>query len=110
MDPIIHGLVLTVVGMGLVFLALAIFLVTMIALTRLFPDRETGVGDAAAKAMGQASSPGPSEAEMAAIGAALAIWLKKPAARSPDPQLGATLASGPSPWSASERVLGGQYD
>ena len=73
MNPVTHGLVLTVVGMGLVFLALVIFLVSMVVLARLFPDRETSAGGATAGAKDRSSS-GPSEAELAAIGAALAIW------------------------------------
>ena len=97
MNPVTHGLVLTVVGMGLVFLALVIFLVSMVVLARLFPERETSARGATAGAEDQPSS-GPSEAELAAIGAALAIWLKEPAGHSPDLQLGATLASSPYPW------------
>lgn len=98
MSTVTHGLILTVVGMGLVFLALAIFLVSMVVLTRFFPDREASAG-----ARGQPSPPGPAEAELAAIGAALAIWLKKPAGRALDSQLGSTLATGPSAWGIAAR-------
>ena len=94
MSTFVHGLVLTVVGMGLVFLALAIFLGAMVALTRLFPHRETSA---------EAAPAGPTEAELAAIGAALTIWSKTPTDRVPDPQLGATLAAGPSPWGIASR-------
>jgi len=106
MSTVTHGLILTAVGMGLVFLALGIFLVSMMALTRLFPHRETSAVDATAGTKSQPSSSGPSEAELAAIGAALTIWLKEPAGRSSDPQLGATLAPSLSPWGiAAQSVL-----
>ena len=104
MNSVTHGLILTVIGMGLVFLALVIFLLSMVTLTRLFPGRQTSVkGAATAEATGQSSFPGSSEAEMAAIGAALAIWLKEPVEQAPDPQLGVTLESSPSPWGAAAR-------
>lgn len=104
MNPFTHGLILTVLGMGLVFLALAIFLLSMVALTRIFSERETDLGVATAGVPGRAASPGPSEAEAAAIGVALAVWLGKPPGRGFDPQLGATLASGPSPWGVAARA------
>jgi len=101
MDPVIHALALTVLGMGFVFLALAIFLGSMVALTRLFPDRQSGLGMTATESKGQVPSPQPSEVELAAIGAALAIWMQEPGGHGSDPQLGATLASSPSPWGAA---------
>ena len=104
MNPFTHGLILTVLGMGLVFLALAIFLLSMVALTRLFSERETGLGVAMAEVTGRTASSGPSEAEMAAIGAALAVWLGEPPGQGFDPQLGATLASSPSPWGVAARA------
>lgn len=105
MDTFIHGLVLTVVGMGLVFLALGIFLASMMTLTRLFPGRETSAGMATAKATSQPVSSGPSEAELAAIGAALAMWSRsgEPSGLVSDPQLGATLTARPSPWGVAAR-------
>lgn len=110
MNPVTHGLVLTVVGMGLVFLALGILLASMVALTRLFPARGKSTGVAADEAKARPS--GPSEAELAAIGAALAVWLKGPAAFASDPQLGAALAAPPSLWSiaAHHQVRGGYND
>ncbi|OQY25095.1 MAG: hypothetical protein B6I34_02815 [Anaerolineaceae bacterium 4572_32.1] len=96
MNPVTHGLVLTALGMGLVFLALGIFLASMVLLTRLFPEREK-------KETTTSTDPGsPSEDEMAAIGAALSIWLA-PERRASDPQLGAALSSGPSPWGVAAR-------
>jgi Na+-transporting methylmalonyl-CoA/oxaloacetate decarboxylase gamma subunit len=106
MDPVIHALALTVLGMGLVFLALAILLGSMVALTRLFPERESGLGMAAAESTEQAPSPQPSGIELTAIGAALAIWRGEPGGHGFDPQLGATLAASPSPWGVA--ALGGQ--
>jgi Na+-transporting methylmalonyl-CoA/oxaloacetate decarboxylase gamma subunit len=103
MDTFIHGLILTVVGMGLVFLALGIFLASMMTLTRLFPGRETSAGMVTVKATSQPVSSGPSEAELAAISAALAIWLKEPSDLVSDSQLGATLKAGPSPWGVAAR-------
>jgi len=106
MDSFTHGLILTIVGMGLVFLALAILLLSMIALARFLPDRKANVGSALADATSRSSSPEPSEAELAAIGAALAIWLQASADGAPDPQLGTALASGPSPWGVAARGAG----
>ena len=105
MDTFIHGLILTVVGMGLVFLALGIFLASMMTLTRLFPDRETSAGMAPVKATGQPVSSGPSEAELAAIGAALAMWSRSGETSDliSDPQLGATLTASHSPWGVAAR-------
>lgn len=103
MDTFVHGLILTVVGMGLVFLALGIFLASMMTLTRLFPGRETSAGMATVKATSQPVFSGPSEAELAAIGAALAMWLKEPSDLVSDPQLGATLAASHSSWGIAAR-------
>jgi Na+-transporting methylmalonyl-CoA/oxaloacetate decarboxylase gamma subunit len=103
-NPFTHGLILTVLGMGLVFMALAIFLLSMVSLTWLFSERETGLCVATAGVTGRIAPSGPSEAEMAAIGAALAVWLGGPPGQGFDPQLGATLASSPSPWGVAART------
>jgi sodium pump decarboxylase gamma subunit len=102
MSTFTHGLVLTVVGMGLVFLALGILLISMVILTRLFPSRETNARVDTAKAGGQVPPSGPSEAEVAAIGAALSIWSKGASAS----QLGDTLSSPPSSWGIAAREAG----
>jgi Na+-transporting methylmalonyl-CoA/oxaloacetate decarboxylase gamma subunit len=102
LNAVTHGLVLTVVGMGLVFLALGIFLVSMVVLTRLFPGQRTrGKSEAPERKARPSSSP--SEAELAAIGAALAVWLYGPTVSVPDPQLGSTLTSPLSPWGTAAR-------
>ena len=103
MSTFTHGLILTVVGMGLVFLALGIFLVSMMVLTRLFPGQRTRAeSEAVVKSKGQPPST-PSAAKVAAIGAALAVWLQEPSPSVFDPQLGAALASEPSPWGIAAR-------
>jgi Na+-transporting methylmalonyl-CoA/oxaloacetate decarboxylase gamma subunit len=97
-----HGLILTVVGMGLVFLALGIFLVSMMVLTRLFSGQRARGKTEVVKPKTPPSS-SPSEAELAAIGTAMAVWLQEPTPSVFDPQLGAALASDPSPWGIAAR-------
>lgn len=100
MDTVTHGLVLTAVGMGLVFLALGVFLVLMLIMPALL--RERGKEEQGSGNPDNAAPAGPSEAEVAAIGAALAIWMKSTPAGD-DPQLGAALAAGSSPWGRAAR-------
>lgn len=102
MDVLTQGFTLTIVGMGLVFLALAIFLVIMVVLNRLFPEREAGARVATVEEADRSLS-SPSEAELAVIGAALALWRAALMGRVSDPQLGAGLAASPSAWSIAAR-------
>ncbi|MFZ5916031.1 MAG: OadG-related small transporter subunit [Chloroflexota bacterium] len=102
MNPVTHGLMLTVVGMGLVFLALVIFLVSIVVLKRLFPSRSTVGADEIGEAVGSGVWE-PTQEEAAAIGAALAIWMSRPAGAGGDARLGQTLAAGASPWGVAAR-------
>jgi Na+-transporting methylmalonyl-CoA/oxaloacetate decarboxylase gamma subunit len=98
-----QGLVLTAVGMGLVFLALGLFLALMLVMPWLLRERGKAEGQGSAGTDDAAPS-APSEAEVAAMGAALAIWMKSAPAGS-DPQLGASLAVGSSPWGRAAREM-----
>jgi sodium pump decarboxylase gamma subunit len=83
---------ITVVGMSLVFLALGILVLAMMALERLFrPSAEGAMATEAAK------EPSTEEEEIAAIAVALASLLGK--AQVEDRQLGSALGDGPGPWS-----------
>ena len=94
----LQGLWITVVGMGLVFLALSLLVLAMIALERLFQPR-------AEKAMvtGVTEEPSMEEEEIAAIAVALASLLVKKEARVEDRQLGSALGDGPGSWSVVGR-------
>lgn len=101
----LQGLWITVVGMGLVFLALGLLVVAMMALERLFRPRAE-----AAMAMGIAEET-LTEEEVAAIAVALASLLTKKVAQVGDRQLGSTLADGPGSWSVvgrGHRLQGGR--
>jgi sodium pump decarboxylase gamma subunit len=94
----LQGLWITVVGMGLVFLALGILVVAMMALDRLFRPRAEG-----ALATGAAEEPSTEEEEIVAIAVALASLLTKQEARVGDRQLGSALGDGPGSWSVVGR-------
>jgi Na+-transporting methylmalonyl-CoA/oxaloacetate decarboxylase gamma subunit len=94
----LQGLWITGVGMGLVFLALGILVLAMMALERLFRPRAEGamVTDAAEK-------PSMEEEEIVAIAVALASLLTKKEAQVGDRQLGSALRGGPGSWSVVGR-------
>jgi Na+-transporting methylmalonyl-CoA/oxaloacetate decarboxylase gamma subunit len=93
----LQGLWITVVGMSLVFLALGILVLAMMALERLFRPRVDGT-------MAPEAAEEPStEEEIAAIAVALASLLKKKEARAEDRQLGSTLGDGSGSWSVVGR-------
>jgi len=94
----LHGLWITVVGMGLVFLALGILVVAMMALERLFRPRAKG-----AMATGAAEEPSTEEEEIVAIAVALASLLTTKEAQVGDRQLGSALRDGPGSWSVVGR-------
>ena len=94
----LHGLWITVMGMGLVFLALGLLVLAMIALDRLFRPRAKG-----AMATGAAEEPSTEEEEIAAIAVALASLLTKKEALVRHQQLGAALGDGPGSWSVVGR-------
>ena len=93
-----QGLWIAVVGMGLVFLALGILVLAMMALERLFRPRAKG-----AMATGAAEEPSTEEEEIAAIAVALASLLTKKEARVGNRQLGSALGDGPGSWSVVGR-------
>ena len=90
----LHGLWITVMGMGLVFLALGILVAAMMALERLFRPRAKG-----AMARGGAEESSTEEEEIAAIAVALTSLLTKKEAPVWDRQLGSALRDGPGSWS-----------
>jgi sodium pump decarboxylase gamma subunit len=94
----LHGLWITVMGMGLVFLALGILVAAMMALERLFRPRAEG-----AMATGAAEEPSTDEEEIAAIAVALASLLTKQEAQVGDRQLGSALGDGLGSWSVAGR-------
>jgi sodium pump decarboxylase gamma subunit len=94
----LHGLWITVVGMGLVFLALGILVLAMMALDRLFRPRAKE-----AMATEAAEEPSAVEEEIAAIAVALASLLTKKEAPVGDRQLGSALGDGPGSWSVVGR-------
>ena len=94
----LQGLWITVMGMGLVFLALGILVLAMMALERLFRPRTEG-----AMATRAAEEPSTEEEEIAAIAVALASLLRKKEARVEDRQLGSALGDGPGSWSVVGR-------
>ena len=94
----LQGLWIAVVGMGLVFLALGILVLAMMALERLFRPRAEG-----AMARGAAEEPSTEEEEIAALAAALASLLTRKEAPVVDLQLGSALGDGPGSWSVVGR-------
>ncbi len=94
----LHGLWITVVGMGLVFLALGRLVLAMMALDRLFRPRAKE-----AMATEAAEEPSAVEEEIAAIAVALASLLTKKEAPVGDRQLGSDLGDGPGSWSVVGR-------
>jgi Na+-transporting methylmalonyl-CoA/oxaloacetate decarboxylase gamma subunit len=94
----LQGLWITGVGMGLVFLALGILVLAMMALERLFRPRAKG-----AMATGAAEEPSIEEEEIVAIAIALASLLTKKEAQAGDRQLGSALRGGPGSWSVVGR-------
>jgi len=92
----LQGLWITAMGMGLVFLALGLLVLAMMALERLFRPTAKEV-----TATGAAEEPSTEEEEIAAIAVALASLLKE--AQGGDRQLGAALGDGPGPWSVVGR-------
>jgi sodium pump decarboxylase gamma subunit len=97
-NTFLQGLWITVVGMGLVFLALGILVLAMMALERLFQPR-------AKKAVvtGVMEKPSTEEEEIVAIAVALASLLTKKEAQVGDRQLGSALRDGPGSWSVVGR-------
>jgi sodium pump decarboxylase gamma subunit len=93
-----HGLWITVVGMGLVFLALGILVLAMMALERLFRPRAKE-----AMATEAAEEPSIEEEEIAAIAVALTSLLTGKEAPVWDRQLGSALEDGPGSWSVVGR-------
>ena len=94
----LQGLWITVVGMGLVFLALGLLVLAMMALERLFRPRAKE-----AMATGSTGEPSTEEDEIVAIAAALASLLTEKEAQAEDQQLGSALGDGPGSWSAVGR-------
>ena len=94
----LQGLWITGVGMGLVFLALGILVLAMMALERLFRRKAEG-----ALATGAAEEPSTEEEEIVAIAVALASLLTKKEAQVGDRQLGSALRGGPGSWSVVGR-------
>ena len=90
----LHGLWITVTGMGLVFLALGILVLAMMTLDRLFRPRAKQ-----AMATEAAEEPSTGEEEIAAIAVALASLLTKQEAQVRDRQLGSALGDSPGSWS-----------
>jgi Na+-transporting methylmalonyl-CoA/oxaloacetate decarboxylase gamma subunit len=94
----LQGLWITGVGMGLVFLALGVLVLAMMALERLFRPRAKG-----AMATGSAEEPSTEEEEIVAIAVALTSLLTKKEAQVGDRQLGLALGDGPGSWSVVGR-------
>ena len=94
----LQGLWITVVGMGLVFLALGILILAMMVLERLFRPRAKE-----AMATEAAEEPSTEEEEIVAIAVALASLLTKKEAPVGNRQLGSALKDGPGSWSVVGR-------
>jgi sodium pump decarboxylase gamma subunit len=94
----LQGLWITIMGMGLVFLALGILVLAMMALERLFRPRAEGV-----MATRAAEEPSTEEEEIVAIAVALASLLTKKEAQARDRQLGSALGDRPGSWSVVGR-------
>ena len=85
--------------MGLVFLALGLLVLAMMALERLFRPKAKG-----AMATGAAEGPSTAEEEIVAIAIALVSLLTKQEAQVGDRQLGSALGDGPGSWSVVGRA------
>jgi sodium pump decarboxylase gamma subunit len=94
----LQGLWITVVGMGLVFLALGILVLAMMALERLFRPKAKGT-----MATETAEEPSKEEEEIVAIAVALASLLTEKEAQVGYRQLGSALGDGPGSWSVVGR-------
>lgn len=92
----LEGLEITVTGMSLVFLALGILVLAIMALDRLFRPKAEGV-------LRTEASEEPSAEEIVAITVALASLLSGEEARVGDRQLGSALRDGPGAWSVVGR-------
>ncbi len=93
MDLLGQGLWLSVLGMGVTFGALAVLIVVILLLKRLFPVRSAVVAPAAAAAHEDA------EAERrVAILAALWVYQNQHRSQPMDPNLGVRLQSPPGPF------------
>jgi Na+-transporting methylmalonyl-CoA/oxaloacetate decarboxylase gamma subunit len=84
-------------GMGLVFLALGLLVLAMMALDRLFRSKAEGE-----MATGVTEEPS-TEEEIVAIAVALASLLTEKEARVEDRHLGSALGDGPGSWSVVGR-------
>lgn len=97
MDNLTQGLYVTVFGMGLVFAALTILLLAMLALERIFREGGASEQEATPAEALEASGAGDDrKALAAAIGAAVVSLMA--AGRAPGPEASAT-----SPWGAAGR-------
>jgi Na+-transporting methylmalonyl-CoA/oxaloacetate decarboxylase gamma subunit len=85
-------------GMSLVFLALGLLVLAMMALDRLFRPKAEG-----AMATGVTEEPSTEEEEIVAIAVALSSLLTKKEAQVEDRQLGSALGDGPGSWSVVGR-------
>ena len=85
-------------GMGLVFLALGLLVMAMMALERLFRPKAKG-----AMPIEAAEESSTEEEEVVAIAIALASLLTKQEAQVGDRQLGSALGDGPGSWSVVGR-------
>jgi Na+-transporting methylmalonyl-CoA/oxaloacetate decarboxylase gamma subunit len=99
LDTVLQGLAISVVGMGLVFLALSLIVLAMVAMGRLFrprPSTEDGVPD---------SGTGSEERAMVAAMVAATIWAgsQEGSHDSGGWSFSATPGS-TSPWQASHRA------
>jgi sodium pump decarboxylase gamma subunit len=94
----LQGLWITIIGMSLVFLALGILVLAMMALERLFRPRAQEV-----VATEVAEGPSTGEEEIVAIAVALASLLAKKEAPVRDRQLGSALGDGVGSWSVAGR-------
>ena len=97
-STVLQGLYITVVGMGLVFVALCIFWVAMVILDRVFRPREGGEAAAPAGVTDE-------RARVAAIAVAL-VQARATAERGQprDATLGAALGGETSGWAAAGRA------
>jgi Na+-transporting methylmalonyl-CoA/oxaloacetate decarboxylase gamma subunit len=84
--------------MGLVFLALGLLVLAMMALERLFQPRAEGV-----MVTGAVEEPSTEEEEIATIAVALASLLARKEAPVGNRQLGSALGDGPGSWSVVGR-------
>ena len=98
-SQIMQGLILSVVGISLTFLALGILILLMILLERLFRDKTTAAATETIPAQSppvRSAEPKTADEEIVAVIAAALAYVRSPAMG--EDGLGATLASGPSRW------------